>query len=119
MHGTTIDPTAPPGDTDAPYDVVLIGYGPVGQTLAALLGPAGHRVAVLERWPRLYGSLDRVFLAGNARALYDSAASPDKRWAEWPDGDHCLYNHSHEKHVLVADWFADRLRDSLAREGGR
>lgn len=63
----------------------------------------------------LHGRPDRVFLIENARALFDAAGSPDKRWAEWPDGDHCVYNHSHEKHVLVADWFADRLLASMAR----
>ena len=36
------------------YDVVVVGYGPVGQTMAALLGRYGHRVAVFERWPRMY-----------------------------------------------------------------
>jgi 2-polyprenyl-6-methoxyphenol hydroxylase-like FAD-dependent oxidoreductase len=35
-------------------DVVQVGYGPVGQALAALLGRAGHRVAVLERHAALY-----------------------------------------------------------------
>ncbi|MFG3256680.1 bifunctional 3-(3-hydroxy-phenyl)propionate/3-hydroxycinnamic acid hydroxylase [Streptomyces sp. NPDC048172] len=30
-------------------DVLIIGYGPVGQTLAALLGTSGHRVLVCER----------------------------------------------------------------------
>ncbi|MFC6881438.1 MULTISPECIES: alpha/beta hydrolase family protein [Actinomadura] len=62
----------------------------------------------------LHGRPDRVFLIENARALYDAAGSSDKRWAEWPDGDHCVYNHSYEKHVLVADWFADRLSASTA-----
>ena len=36
-------------------DVIQIGYGPVGQTMAALLGRGGRRVAVFERWPDLYG----------------------------------------------------------------
>jgi 2-polyprenyl-6-methoxyphenol hydroxylase-like FAD-dependent oxidoreductase len=36
------------------FDVVIVGYGPVGQTLAALLGLAGHRVGVFERFGRLY-----------------------------------------------------------------
>jgi 2-polyprenyl-6-methoxyphenol hydroxylase-like FAD-dependent oxidoreductase len=36
------------------YDVAIVGYGPVGQTAAILLGHLGHRVAVFERWPSLY-----------------------------------------------------------------
>ncbi|WP_410631623.1 bifunctional 3-(3-hydroxy-phenyl)propionate/3-hydroxycinnamic acid hydroxylase [Amycolatopsis sp. cmx-4-83] len=35
-------------------DVVVIGYGPTGMTTAALLGRAGHRVTVLERYAGLY-----------------------------------------------------------------
>lgn len=34
------------------HDVVQIGFGPVGKAMAALLGRAGLRVAVVERWPR-------------------------------------------------------------------
>lgn len=33
------------------YDVAQIGYGPVGRTVAALLGRAGHTVAVVEPRP--------------------------------------------------------------------
>ncbi|MEP6560812.1 MAG: FAD-dependent monooxygenase, partial [Nakamurella sp.] len=36
------------------YDVAIVGYGPVGQTLATLLGRAGHTVAVIEKWPTFY-----------------------------------------------------------------
>jgi 2-polyprenyl-6-methoxyphenol hydroxylase-like FAD-dependent oxidoreductase len=39
---------------DAHYDIAIVGYGPVGQTAAILLGRRGHRVAVFERWPTLY-----------------------------------------------------------------
>ncbi|MFJ8065224.1 bifunctional 3-(3-hydroxy-phenyl)propionate/3-hydroxycinnamic acid hydroxylase [Psychrobacillus sp. NPDC096426] len=41
------------------YDVVQIGYGPVGQTMAALLGKTGQSVAVFERWPSTF-SLPRA-----------------------------------------------------------
>lgn len=41
------------------FDVVQVGYGPVGQAMAALLGRRRHRVAVFERNARLYG-LPRV-----------------------------------------------------------
>ncbi|AHH99009.1 hypothetical protein KALB_5647 [Kutzneria albida DSM 43870] len=36
-------------------DVAVVGCGPVGLTLATLLGKAGHSVVVLERYPSLYG----------------------------------------------------------------
>src|SRR5271155_2830689 len=36
------------------YDVAVVGYGPVGQTAAILMGRLGHRVGVFERWPDLY-----------------------------------------------------------------
>jgi 2-polyprenyl-6-methoxyphenol hydroxylase-like FAD-dependent oxidoreductase len=41
------------------YDVVIVGYGPTGMLAAILLGRAGHRVAVIERYGTLY-NLPRV-----------------------------------------------------------
>jgi 2-polyprenyl-6-methoxyphenol hydroxylase-like FAD-dependent oxidoreductase len=40
--------------TKLDYDVAIVGYGPVGQTAAALIGRAGHRVGVFERFGNLY-----------------------------------------------------------------
>ena len=37
------------------YDVVVIGFGPVGQMISTQLGQAGHRVAAFERQAQLYG----------------------------------------------------------------
>src|SRR5438874_10883201 len=39
---------------DDRYDVGIVGYGPVGQTLAILLGQRGWRVAVFEKQPAAY-----------------------------------------------------------------
>ncbi|MFE7121646.1 bifunctional 3-(3-hydroxy-phenyl)propionate/3-hydroxycinnamic acid hydroxylase [Streptomyces sp. NPDC057654] len=36
-------------------DFAVVGCGPVGMTLAALLGKAGHSVVLLERYPGPYG----------------------------------------------------------------
>ena len=35
-------------------DAIVVGYGPVGQTVAALLGREGHRLAVYERVSEIY-----------------------------------------------------------------
>jgi 2-polyprenyl-6-methoxyphenol hydroxylase-like FAD-dependent oxidoreductase len=45
-----------PPDT---YDVLIAGYGPTGMMAALMLGRAGHRVAVIERYTTLY-NLPRV-----------------------------------------------------------
>lgn len=36
------------------YDVLVIGFGPTGMVLSALLGQRGHRVAVIERYGGLF-----------------------------------------------------------------
>ena len=58
---------------------------------------------------QLHGAPDTVFLLENARGIFDGAASPDKTLLVWDDGDHCIYNHSEEKNLVVAEWFASRL----------
>jgi 2-polyprenyl-6-methoxyphenol hydroxylase-like FAD-dependent oxidoreductase len=47
----SIDTSAAPITT---CDVAVVGYGPTGMMLAALLGRQGHHVVVLERYDGLY-----------------------------------------------------------------
>jgi alpha-beta hydrolase superfamily lysophospholipase len=60
----------------------------------------------------VHGTPDQIFRVEGARRVYVGAASPDKTLTEYADGDHCVSNRSHEKHMLIADWFADRLTGS-------
>ncbi|MGD0453075.1 MAG: bifunctional 3-(3-hydroxy-phenyl)propionate/3-hydroxycinnamic acid hydroxylase [Solirubrobacteraceae bacterium] len=39
---------------DIEVDVAIVGFGPVGQALAALLGRAGHSVLAVERFAEIY-----------------------------------------------------------------
>jgi 2-polyprenyl-6-methoxyphenol hydroxylase-like FAD-dependent oxidoreductase len=41
------------------HDVLVVGGGPVGLAMVAMLSKARHRVALFERWPAKYG-LPRV-----------------------------------------------------------
>lgn len=57
----------------------------------------------------LHGEPDQVFLVDSARRVAECIGSTDLTLRIWPDGDHCIYNHTHEKNSLIADWLADRL----------
>lgn len=62
----------------------------------------------------LHGQPDQIFLIESARRLFAAAGAHDKTLIEWPDGDHCIYNHSYDKHAAVSDWFTDRLHPAAA-----
>jgi 2-polyprenyl-6-methoxyphenol hydroxylase-like FAD-dependent oxidoreductase/catechol 2,3-dioxygenase-like lactoylglutathione lyase family enzyme len=53
-------------------DVAIVGYGPVGQMLSALLGRAGHRVVVVERFKDIYRLPRAVHLDGEIMRLLQS-----------------------------------------------
>jgi|SRR5579859_175555 len=57
----------------------------------------------------VHGALDHLVSIEDARSLFDWAKSTDKQMVIYSDGDHCVYNHSDDKHNLIADWVADRL----------
>jgi 2-polyprenyl-6-methoxyphenol hydroxylase-like FAD-dependent oxidoreductase len=61
---------APPETTGTAHvDVAIVGYGPVGQALACLLGAAGHRVACFERYEEMYRLPRAVHLDHEAMRL--------------------------------------------------
>ncbi|MXG89292.1 bifunctional 3-(3-hydroxy-phenyl)propionate/3-hydroxycinnamic acid hydroxylase [Nocardioides flavescens] len=64
------------------YDVVVVGFGPGGEVLAATLGRAGHRVLAVEKASNLYGLPRMTTLDGElARVLTNLC-----------DGEHALRN---------------------------
>lgn len=69
-----------PRSQDPFADVIVVGYGPTGLVLASLLGQLGHQVAVVERWPQLYGKPRLTHIDGETARLVSLVA----------DGDHAL-----------------------------
>jgi 2-polyprenyl-6-methoxyphenol hydroxylase-like FAD-dependent oxidoreductase len=63
--------------TSLDADVAIVGYGPVGQTLAALLGRAGHRVLVFERFQEIYRLPRAVHLDHEIMRLLQSLGLAD------------------------------------------
>jgi 2-polyprenyl-6-methoxyphenol hydroxylase-like FAD-dependent oxidoreductase len=51
------------------HDVLIVGYGPVGQALGALLGGQGHDVGIVERFGQLYGLPRAIRLDAEAMRL--------------------------------------------------
>ena len=59
-------------------DVVIVGYGPVGQTLAAMLAREGHRVAVYERYSCLYGRPRAIYFDDEIMRVWQQVGIVDE-----------------------------------------
>ena len=90
-------------------DVVIVGFGPVGQALALMLGRQGRSVIVVERWPSRYPlpravcidhEIYRVLSANGMGSDLPtiSERGPVYKWfnAEW-------------RELLSIDWSADSI----------
>jgi 2-polyprenyl-6-methoxyphenol hydroxylase-like FAD-dependent oxidoreductase len=93
----------------APYDVILIGYGPVSQGLALMLGRQGRSVAVCERWKTRYPlpravcidhELYRVLSALGMGEVLPAISQPGPLY-EWFNADW--------RKLLSIDWSAPSL----------
>jgi 2-polyprenyl-6-methoxyphenol hydroxylase-like FAD-dependent oxidoreductase len=91
------------------YDVLQVGYGPVSQALAMMLGRRGYHIVVCERWKTRYPlpravcidhELYRVLSANGMGDVLPGISHPGPLY-QWFNADW--------KELLVIDWSADSI----------
>lgn len=97
---------APHADSEHTYDVVVVGYGPVGRLLAIKLGRRGHKVCVVERQAEAYPLPRAVHMDDEtARILQAVDASPlDMPEAVEPYNDFYEWRSANQTPLLRLDW---------------
>ncbi|WP_321839359.1 bifunctional 3-(3-hydroxy-phenyl)propionate/3-hydroxycinnamic acid hydroxylase MhpA [Paraburkholderia bannensis] len=92
-------------------DVVVVGYGPVGQTLAILLGQRGYQVAVYERWPSLYPLPRAVFHDHEIRRVFHAMGiGQDVESISQPSATYQWFN-ADWKTLVEIDWSSESISD--------
>lgn len=92
-------------------DVAIAGYGPVGQTLAILLGQMGYSVAVFERWPALYPLPRAVFYDHEIRRIFLAMGLGEElEKVSQPSSSYQLFNADWDV-LLEIDWSAESISD--------
>jgi len=93
------------------HDVAIVGYGPVGQTLAILLGRMGYSVAVYERWQSLYPLPRAVFHDHEIRRVFRMMGLEDElQNISQPSACYQWFN-ADWKVLVEIDWSAESISD--------
>ena len=91
------------------YDVIVLGYGPVGQVLALMLGKQGRSVAVCDRWAERY-PLPRAVCIDHEiyRVLTANGMGPVLPTISHQGPKYQWFNAAWEE-LLVIDWSAESI----------
>lgn len=90
-------------------DVIQIGYGPVGQVSAALLGQRGHSVAVIEKHPDLYSLPRAGHMDHEAMRIFQSVGIADHILEDAVRAGHYEFRNQHGEVLIAFDWDADGI----------
>ncbi|MFI9450814.1 bifunctional 3-(3-hydroxy-phenyl)propionate/3-hydroxycinnamic acid hydroxylase [Amycolatopsis sp. NPDC052450] len=86
------------------FDVAIVGYGPTGLVLASALGKAGHRVAVFERWPSLYGMPRLTHIDGETARIIQATGDIDQALREASVAEVYEWRNGAGELLLTVDW---------------
>ncbi len=85
-------------------DVLIIGYGPVGQTLSILLAQNGHRVGAVERWKVPYPRPRAVHFDDEIARVFASAGLHDQIATLTEPGREYDWQNAQGQTLLHFDW---------------
>ncbi|WP_411070589.1 bifunctional 3-(3-hydroxy-phenyl)propionate/3-hydroxycinnamic acid hydroxylase [Streptomyces sp. cmx-4-25] len=89
----------------AVHDVAIVGFGPIGQMLALLLGRAGHDVIALERWPKPYDLPRAVHFDDEIGRIFQAAGVGEEvRAVTDPVPDHYEWRNQEGESLVRIDW---------------
>ncbi|WP_327654359.1 bifunctional 3-(3-hydroxy-phenyl)propionate/3-hydroxycinnamic acid hydroxylase MhpA [Streptomyces sp. NBC_00483] len=95
-------------DSSRVHDVAIVGFGPVGQMLALLLGRAGHDVVALERWPSPYDLPRAVHFDHEIGRIFQAAGVGEEvRAVTAPVPDHYEWRNAAGEPLVRIDWSGD------------
>lgn len=86
------------------YDVLQVGFGPVGQANAAILGRAGRSVAVFERYPSLYGLPRAGHLDHEIMRLFQSLDIAERMEEVLVRANKYVFQNQHGEELVTFNW---------------
>lgn len=90
---------------NADADVLIVGYGPVGQLLSLQLARKGWNVIVVERWPEAYPLPRAVHFDDEiGRILQSVGIRPDTSPVIDPYDDVYAWRNADQEDLLLVDW---------------
>lgn len=90
---------------DADADVLIVGYGPVGQFLSIQLAHRGWSVAVVEKWPEAYPLPRAVHFDDEiGRLLQSIGIRPDSNPVIDPYDNFYTWRNADQEDLLRLDW---------------
>ena len=93
------------GDSTVEHcDVAIVGYGPTGLVAASMLGRAGHRVIVVERWPTPYGLPRLTHIDGETARIVQASADVDHALRNAKAVDTYHYRDANGDLLLELNW---------------
>lgn len=125
--------TTPNATAAVTADVLIVGYGPVGQLLALLMADRGRTVTVVERWPQAYpmpravafdGEGARTLTAAGIGGLIGKIGEPSGEYL-WQNAEGLQLLHIDGSERKLAGWpestsmYQPLLEEELQARGAR